>query len=1391
LKLPFDPNTLLARDAANFQRLARRASEKGAKPLDAQRWAADLAKAQVRAEARRALIPAVISFPPELPVTQARESLKAAIAAHQIVVICGETGSGKTTQLPKLCLELGRGARGLIGHTQPRRLAARSVAARIARELNTPLGELVGYETRFDRRVSEKTLVKLMTDGILLAELQTDKLLSGYDTIIIDEAHERSLNIDFLLGWLKRIAAQRADLKIIITSATLDPEKFARHFGASREAGGGRREAAGVAVGSAVGSPSMARHAATSPARPGLPWPGANGGDLPFKADPLAPVCPILNVSGRTFPVDVLYAPPKESEDIEDQVANAVDVLWGTRPDGDVLVFLPGEREINDCLRVLTGRFPRAQVLPLYSRLPAAQQDRVFATSSGGPVRIILATNVAETSVTVPGIRYVVDTGTARMSRHNPRTGVQQLQIEPIAQSAANQRAGRCGRLGPGICVRLYAEDDYAARPTFTDPEILRSNLAGVILQMTSLGLGDVEDFPWLDAPESRHINEGYRVLSLLGALVEDDYGQRRLTPLGRQIARLPLDVRIARIALAGAGSQYAPEVFALAAALSVQDPHETPLEQQTQARQKHAEWRNSKSDFLTLLSLWQRWQKAAAAGSRSSLRKWCRTNFVNYLRMEEWEAVYKQIDDLLGKKPEPQAAAAKPAHGSSGQAKPAAASNAAAAPAKADSLRALRQLAAQAPVAKPQTATPTPHHKLPTADEDPYATLYTPVHKALLAGLIDHIGNKLPEKPEYQGPKGRRFKIFPGSALAKKSPPWLMHAAIVHTSQVFARSCAAVEPEWLAEIGAHLVKRVLHHPSWNAERGEVIATEHLSILGLPLLKQSRHYGRDEPVEARAIFIRDGLIAGNLIGKPEFLKKNLALVEAILEKEARQRRPDLLADEAQLFRFYDARIPADVCTVAGLKHWLKSGMATGAGKLPSLVMQEADALRPGADANVEQRFPDAISLAGIDIPLSYEHDPGTDADGVSFHLPLAQLFALPEDAFDWLVPGLLAAKIEALIKTLPTNLRRLCQPSGDYSEAIAESVTPEGDLLHVICTRFKAMTGVILRPEDFAPEKLSAHFLPRLVVEDAQGTAIAEGSSLAELRQRLGVQARSAFNSVAAQRADTRSFIREQVTDWDFASLPNAVALQGGAKAIPALTVEGNKVALRLFESADAAEQHHALGLRALLLAKLADRVRDLSKTAKQKLALCLAGTPHTPESIAQALAERCIDTVLLAHDLPRDEAAFQAAYEKRGQFSQRAYQLLDDLSLWLPQAARLRQNIAAIAKPYPQAAADASQQLTTLLGAGFITAVPDAQWPRIGVYLKALEVRLSRLPLKPQKDADALAQVAPYLAGLPAPFHSARWLLEEWRVLLFAQELKAQGAPSAVKLAAALIATA
>lgn len=1260
---------LLLRDAARLSR--QLAGGRNNPKFDTARFERDVQQALLAAENRARLRPETIQYPAELPVVQARNELMKAIAEHQVVVVCGETGSGKTTQLPKLCLELGRGTRGLIGHTQPRRLAARSVANRIASELDTKLGELVGYETRFDRRVSERSLIKLMTDGILLAELQRDRELLAYDTIIIDEAHERSLNIDFLLGWLKRLLPRRPELKVIITSATLDPEKLARHF-ASRD-----------------GTPA-----------------------------------PILLVEGRTYPVELRYREADDDDDLEAQVANGIESLWQSSRVGDTLVFLPGEREINELARSLPGRFPRAEVLPLYSRLPAEKQDRVFSGHGSAP-RIVLATNVAETSVTVPGIRYVVDTGTARINRFSPRTGVQQLQIESVSQAAANQRAGRCGRVGPGICLRLYDEAQFAARPAFTDPEILRSNLAGVILQMAALGLGDVEAFPWLDTPDQRHVADGYRLLQTLGALDE----QRGITALGRELGRLPLDPRIARIALAARGTPHREQVWVLAAALSVQDPHEVPPDQQNAARLKHAEWRHPKSDFFTLLNLWQRYQQWSASASNRQLRKLCKEHFVSYLRMEEWESVHKQIVDMIGKDD----------------------------------------------AAKAKT-------------EQQLEKLYAEIHKCLLAGLIDHIGQKAPQekdsKPDYAGPRGRRFKVFPGSTLAKKPPPWIMSAQLAQTSQLFARVNAAIEPEWLAEVAPHLVKRVLQDPVWHAERGEVTAMETVTLFGMQVLRRARHYGRDEPAQARQIFIREALVRGDLPNKPAFLEKNLALLDEVRDKEARLRRPDLLADESQFHDFYDTLLPADICTTVALRNWLRRGP----GAQRQLTMAEADALKPGANADVATLFPDHLDLAGVRIELSYSHDPGDEADGVTFEIPIAQLFTLPAARFDWLVPGLLPAKIEALLRSLPMQLRRLCTPAADYANAIANSARPDsGELLAAICARFAEMNGVQLKPEDFAPAKLEAHLRPRLVLIGADGKALGEADSLLALQQQFGGAARKELVRRAETSAEAKRWTRETVLDWDFGTMPAFIEV-GGARAYPALVQTDQRIGLRLFESAEAAAEAHAAGTRALLLARVADRLKDLAKTARSRLGISLAQTGLSAEQIALQVAERAARAYWNPAAI-RDEAAFKAALEKRGEFGREAVKRLDEVCSWLIAGMELRKKLDAVAKPWPDANADLRQQLQALFAPGFINDIPDEVWPRISVYLKAATIRAERLPHKPQRDLDMLKQIRAVAQHLKHPQHPARWLIEEWRIALFAQELKALGSPSAAKIQAALAA--
>ncbi|MGB0955925.1 MAG: ATP-dependent RNA helicase HrpA, partial [Panacagrimonas sp.] len=951
------------------------------------------------------------------------------------------------------------------------------------------------------------------------------------------------------------------------------------------------------------------------------------------------------------------------------------------------------------------------------SRLPSSQQDRVF--SSGGPPRIVLSTNVAETSVTVPGIRYVVDVGTARLSRWSARLGIQQLQIEPVSQAAAKQRAGRCGRTGPGVCVRLYEQDDFDSRDPFTDPEIRRANLAGVILRMLALRLGDVERFDWLDAPNQKQVSAAYRLLQTLGALDEN----RQLSKLGIELARLPLDPRVGRIALAARGQACADEVFVLAAALSVQDPHDHPPESIATARQKHAQWRHRRSDFLTLLQLWRQWQGWSAESSNRQLRKRCREHFVSYRRMEEWEAVYRQILDLLG----------------------------------------------ASPPKKP--------------NDDPVDDLFAPIHQALLAGLVDHIGHKAPEKTEFVGPRGRKFRVFPGSALAKKPPPWIMCGTMVHTSQVFARSCARIDPDWLMQVAPHLVKRTQLAPVWDRQRGEVTCTEYRSIFGLSLGSVKRHYGSTDPDAAREIFIDHALVRGEMNNKPAFLRHNRELLSQVHEKEVRLRRPELAVDERQQYDWYAQRLPPRICTVAALKRWLHRG-----GNTAGLSMNEADALRDEAETDLDQQFPSQVQINAHRIRLSYAHEPGQDQDGVSFHIPLPLLFQLPATRFDWLVPGLLPARIEALIRSLPHKIRRHCTPAAHYAEVLCDRMSPdEGDLHAAICRHFLDMTGLRIAPEDFAPEKLESHLCPRLILEQEDGASIAVASSLDNLQTRHRKTFRQQLSHWCEVEPKLAQWTRPNVSNWDFGDLPDVLHSPGGAQLYPALTQVGeNIVTLALHETRDAANAAHTQGLRQLLLRKCRERRKDMLRTARDQLGFALLNTVHTADSLVAACCHRAADQIWNLSQI-RAAADFESALEKRAEFGHLAAALLFQSCDYLLTAAEIRKRLRSLGEAYSQAQADIRAQLESLLPEAFPMLVPGPQWKRLPLYLKAMQVRLERLINKPAKDQQLFEKLKPFQARLPHPMHPARWVMEEWRIFLFAQELRAQGSPGPDKVEAAL----
>ncbi len=1250
----------------------RKIRDAARRTAEVDRITADVAAAEDRLAARRAAVP-VVRYPQELPVSRRRDDIMAAIRDHPVVVVAGETGSGKTTQLPKMCLELGRGVLGTIGHTQPRRIAARTVADRIAEELGVPLGEAVGYKVRFTDQASENTLVKVMTDGILLAELQTDRMLRRYDTIIIDEAHERSLNIDFLLGYLKQLLPRRPDLKVIITSATIDPERFATQFAA------------------ADGTPA-----------------------------------PIVEVSGRTYPVEVRYRPllddgpddedeTSEPRDQIEAIAEAVDELCAEGP-GDILVFLSGEREIRDTADALNKRGLRnTEVLPLYARLSAAEQHRVFQQHSGR--RVVLATNVAETSLTVPGIRYVVDPGTARISRYSNRLKVQRLPIEPVSQASANQRKGRCGRTSDGICIRLYSEQDFEARPEFTDPEILRTNLASVILQMTSLGLGDVAAFPFVDPPDRRNIADGVKLLEELGAFD----AEQKLTPVGRQLAQLPVDPRLARMVVEADRAGCVPEVLVIAAALSIQDPRERPADKQQAADERHARFADPASDFLTFLNLWRYIKEQQRERSSSGFRRMCRAEFLNYLRVREWQDVHSQ----------------------------------------------LRQVARTLKIESRSTDLPE------QTDGDK-------VHAALLSGLLSHLGLKDGDRNEYVGARGAKFAIFPGSALARKPPRWVMAAELVETSRLWGRVAARVEPEWAEKIATHLVKRSYSEPHWEKKQAAVVAYEKVTLYGLPIVPRRKvNFGRIDPVTSRDLFIRHALVEGDWQTHHAFFAANRALLGEVEELEHRARRRDILVDDETLFAFYDQRIPADVVSGRHFDAWWKKARHTTADLLTFSLDLLVNEGRGGLNA---VDYPDALPIDGLELPLAYQFEPGDAADGVTVDLPVALLNRIDPDQLGWQVPGLRRDVIIALIRGLPKAWRTNFVPVPDFADAVLQRISPGGNLIDVLAAELRRLTGVVVPRDAWNPEAIPPHLRMNVRVVGDKGETLREGRDVAALRSALAPKLRQTIAEAAA------GIERTGLVIWDFGTLPQRVTIQRagiGVEAFPALVDRGDSVAIQVFESVAEQRTAQRAGTRRLLKLTLPNPAKFLVGRLDNQAKLALSRNPH--RSVLDLLDDctgAALDQLVDAAGGPAWNAAdFDRLREAvRGSLVDTVDAVVKHVRQVLATAYDVQRRITTSRDPsLLPVLADIRAQLSRLIYRGFVTDTGWRHLPHLPRYLTAISARLDRLPGNLARDIQhmrTVGEIEAEYAGLRADVPDSdalrhiRWMIEELRVSYFAQGL-------------------
>ncbi len=1289
-----------------------------------------IADSAARLIARQAALPKP-DFPPDLPVNQRKDEIAAAIRDNQVVIVCGETGSGKTTQLPKICLELGRGVSGLIGHTQPRRIAARATATRIAQELKSELGATVGFKIRFTDRIGPQSYIKLMTDGILLAETQGDPLLSAYDTLIIDEAHERSLNIDFLLGYLRQLLVKRPDMKLIVTSATLDAERFARHFGTA---------------------------------------------DKP---------APVIEVSGRLYPIEMRYRPVERDEpkplrpgeaprpeprgpdrDLYDALVDAVDEAQRSGP-GDVLVFLPGEREIREAAEALRKAHHAAgtEVLPLFARQSAQEQARVFAPSKGR--RVVLATNVAETSLTVPGIRYVVDTGLARVKRYSHRNKVEQLQIEKIAQSAARQRAGRCGRVSDGICFRLYDEEDFNKRPAHTDPEILRSSLAGVILRMKSLKLGEVAEFPFIDAPLPRMVADGYQLLAELGAVEEaDGDAVMNLTPIGRELAKLPLDPKIGRMILAARDRGSLAEVLVIAAALSTQDVRERPPERQAAADQAHARFRgpehDQKSEFLWYWNLWKAWEEVQRHETSSKQKAWCKSNFLSWLRLREWRDVFTQLHTLCAE------------HGWKENDKPAS---------------------------------------------------FEDIHKALLAGLLGHVGCKIedasgPAAGSYLGARGIKFWPHPGSAIAKKAGKWIMCAELVDTSRLFGRCLARIEPDWLEEVGGHLLKRQVSEPHWSKASGAVRGWERGTLYGLTVYpRRGVTYREIDPALCRELFIREGLVQGEIAEGPArgmaFLGHNRRLMAEIERLEHKSRRPDVLVDEELIYAFYDAKLPPEVLDLASFEAWRKAAEK----KAPKVLQLTRDQLmRHDAEGITTDRFPSSLEVLGQKLKLAYLHEPGEADDGVTLTVPLAMLNQIPASRCEWLVPGLLEEKVTALLRTVPQKHRHRLQPMADSAaDFMAKFDAGEFDLddpLIKALQRFvEERVSLKLPMESFRPENLNPHCFMNFRVQDEHGRILGQSRNLAELRTRFRDQVAARFQSariVPTAKAEPAAPAPKQgaepapakaaaaptadkplagFTGWTFGPLPELLEVKVAGREIvgfPALHDDGASVSLRPYDTPEEAAKVHRGGLARLFALALSAQVKAIEKLPGiRELALQFIGYGAEAELKAQlvtATLERCC----LLEPLPTDADSFdKRCQEAKPRITLVAQELMRLTGQLIVEHATLTKRLAGL-KTFPDVVADINTQVAKLMPKHFVVALPYERIAQIPRYLKGATVRIDKLRNNPARDAELMADwkklaqpferewLAKAKAGVTDPqLEEFRWLLEELRVGLFAQELK------------------